>query len=130
MMAVAHGGSLIQHLPDLGSGTVHREHPGQFVEHGATFVAGTHSGAVYGTDRVVVNSSHHQAIDSPGTLLVTGRADDGTIEACEDPSAQFCVGIQWHPEHPDRRTTDLPLVQAFVAAATRYASSPATATAE
>jgi putative glutamine amidotransferase len=123
MMAVAHGGSLIQHLPDLQTGTVHREHPGQFVEHGATFAAGTRTAAVYGTERVIVNSSHHQAVESEGSLMVSGRADDGTIEACEDPGADFCVGIQWHPEHPDRRSADLPLVQAFVAAAGRYAAA-------
>lgn len=120
MMAVAHGGSLIQHLPDLQTGTVHRERPGEFVEHKATFVGGTRAGAVYGTEPVVVNSSHHQAIESPGSLTVSGRAEDGTIEACEDPAADFCVGIQWHPEHPDRRTADLPLVRAFVAAADRF----------
>lgn len=37
IMAVAHGGTLIQNLPDLGLATVHREVPGQFVEHEATF---------------------------------------------------------------------------------------------
>ena len=75
---------------------------------------------MYGTEPVVVNSSHHQAVDSPGDLTITGWAPDGTIETCEDPSADFCLGVQWHPEHPDRRAADLPLVEAFVAAAARY----------
>lgn len=120
IMVVAHGGSLVQHLPDLGLGTVHRERPGGFVEHEATFAPGTLAGSVYGSDPVVVNSSHHQAVQSPGSLAVTGRADDGTIEACEDPTADFCVGVQWHPEHPDRRGSDGPLARAFVASAMRY----------
>jgi putative glutamine amidotransferase len=122
MMAIAHGGSLIQHLPDLHTGVSHREHPGQFVEHQATFVAGTKVGDVYGAAPVRVNSSHHQAIDSPGSLHVTGRAEDGTIEACEDPNADFCVGIQWHPEHPDRRESDFALVRAFVDSASKFQS--------
>ena len=42
--------------------------------------------------------------------MVSGWAPDGTIEACEDPSADFCLGVQWHPEHPDRREADLPMV--------------------
>ena len=115
VMAVAHGGTLTQNLPDV-SDLVHRERPGQFVEHEALFVPGTLAAEVYGTDPVVVNSSHHQAVDSPGTLVVSGLAPDGTIEACEDPDAAFCLGVQWHPEHPDRRAADLPLVRAFLAA--------------
>lgn len=115
VMAVAHGGTLIQNLPDV-SDLVHRERPGQFVEHQAQFVPGTLAAEIYGTDPVVVNSSHHQAVDSPGSLVVSGLAPDGTIEACEDPDAAFCLGVQWHPEHPDRRAADLPLVRAFLAA--------------
>jgi len=121
VMAVAHGGTLIQNLPDV-SDLVHRERPGQFVEHAAQFVPGTLAAGIYGTDPVVVNSSHHQAVDSPGSLVVSGLAPDGTIEACEDPEAAFCLGVQWHPEHPDRRAADLPLVRAFVQAAATRAS--------
>ncbi len=122
IMAVAHGGTLIQHLPDAPGTIVHRERPGAFVDHEARFASDSVSAAVYGTDPVVVNSSHHQAVDSPGELRVTGWAADGTIEACEDPAADFCVGVQWHPEHPDRRESDLPLVRAFVAAAEAFAA--------
>jgi putative glutamine amidotransferase len=120
VMAVAHGGALHQHLPDLASSTVHRERPGAFVDHPATFADGSALGALYGTEPVVVNSSHHQAVADPGDLSVIGWADDGTIEACADPSADFVVGVQWHPEHPDRRDADLPLARALVAAAERY----------
>lgn len=115
VMAVAHGGTLTQNLPDV-SDLVHRERPGHFVEHEALFAPGTLAAEVYGTDPVVVNSSHHQAVESPGTLVVSGLAPDGTIEACEDPDSAFCLGVQWHPEHPDRRAADLPLVRAFLAA--------------
>ncbi len=121
VMAVAHGGSLIQHLPDVSS-LVHRERPGTFSDHEASFAPGSIMAAVMGTGPVVVNSSHHQAVDAAGDLVVTGRAADGTIEACEDPSLPFCVGVQWHPEHPDRRAVDLPLVSAFAAAAADFAS--------
>ena len=117
VMVVAHGGTLIQHLPDLPTATVHRERPGAFVDHGARFAEGTLAASILGADPVVVNSSHHQCVDSAGSLLVTGWADDGTIEACEDPSADFCLGVQWHPEQPERRPVDLPLVRGFVDAA-------------
>lgn len=122
VMAIAHGGSLIQHLPDVPDSIVHRERPGAFVEHEARFVEGSLGATIFGTEPIVVNSSHHQAVESSGDLVVSGWAPDGTIEACEDPSADFCLGVQWHPEHPDRRDIDLPLVRAFVAAASRFRS--------
>jgi putative glutamine amidotransferase len=123
IMAVAHGGSLIQHLPDVPDSIVHRERPGAFVEHEASFVPGSLAATIFGTDPMVVNSSHHQAVGSCGDLVASGWAPDGTIETCEDPASDFCLGVQWHPEHPDRREADLPMVQAFVAAATRYRSA-------
>jgi putative glutamine amidotransferase len=75
---------------------------------------------LYGAESIEVNSSHHQAVRDAGDLSVIGLAVDGTVEACEDSSRDFCLGVQWHPEHPDRRDMDLPLAQKFVAAAQRY----------
>jgi len=98
MMAVAEGGALHQHLPDL-VGTHHRDAPGTFNEHGATFEPGSLVARVIGTTEHRVNSSHHQCVTDPGRLTVTGWADDGTIESLEDPSATFVVGVQWHPEY-------------------------------
>jgi len=115
IMAVAHGGSLHQNLPDI-SELVHRERPGEFVDHDATFEPGSLIARTLGVTSAVVNSSHHQAVADAGDLVITGRAPDGTVEVCEDPSAPFVVGVQWHPEHPDRSVTDAPLLQAFVAA--------------
>ena len=45
------------------------------------------------------NTSHLQSVDQVGkNLVISGRCDDGVIEAIEDPSRAFCVGVQWHPE--------------------------------
>ncbi len=46
----------------------------------------------------VVNSTHHQAVDSPGALQVVATAEDGHIEALTLPNHRFCLGVQWHPE--------------------------------
>jgi putative glutamine amidotransferase len=115
IMAVAHGGSLHQNLPDI-SELVHRERPGEFVDHDATFEPGSLIARTLGITSGTVNSSHHQAVADAGDLTITGRAPDGTVEVCEDPSGRFVVGVQWHPEHPDRSVSDLPLVRAFVEA--------------
>jgi putative glutamine amidotransferase len=51
-------------------------------------------------DTCEVNSRHHQAVKAvaPG-FKVSATAPDGVVEAIEDPSATFCVGVQWHPEN-------------------------------
>jgi putative glutamine amidotransferase len=48
-----------------------------------------------------VNSSHHQAIRTPGDNLrvIATSPGDGVIEAVElDSPDQFVLGVQWHPE--------------------------------
>jgi len=47
---------------------------------------------------VKIASGHHQAVDrvAPG-LMVTAVADDGTVEALEDPE-RWVASVQWHPE--------------------------------
>jgi putative glutamine amidotransferase len=111
MMAVASGGSLVQDLPSAGYGLVHRDAPGTFHDHGATFSDSSLVAQILGRE-MVVNSSHHQSVDDPGSLTVTGRADDGTIEALEDPQADFVLGVQWHPEMTDDRRLFAALVHA------------------
>lgn len=120
VMAVAHGGTLIQDLPSVSDTGLHRDLPGEFVQHGARFAPGSHIAEIFAATELVVNSSHHQSVDYPGDLTVTGWADDGTIEVCEHLDNTFCIGVQWHPEQPDRRENDLPLVRAFVEAARIY----------
>lgn len=98
IMAVAEGGTLHQHLFDVVGDWKHREIPGTFVEHGASFAPGSRIADVYGTDAMTVNSSHHQAVADAGGLVVTGWAEDGTVEVCEAAVPEFVVGVQWHPE--------------------------------
>ncbi len=45
------------------------------------------------------NSFHHQCIKTVGKgLTVSAVAADGIVEAIEDSSRSFLVGLQWHPE--------------------------------
>jgi putative glutamine amidotransferase len=111
---VVSGGSLIQDLPSAGYGTLHRARLGEFSEHKASFTPGSLVATILEGTETVVNSSHHQAVADAGTLTVTGYAEDGTVEAVEDPSAPFALGVQWHPEMTD----DPRLFDALVRAAT------------
>ncbi len=53
----------------------------------------------------LIHSHHHQAITDAGTLKVIAIADDGLIEAVQDTSRRWYIGVQWHPE----RTGDVQL---------------------
>jgi len=56
--------------------------------------------AIAGSVDAIVNSHHHQAIESIGAdLVATAWSTDGVVEALEDPRPdRFIVAVQWHPE--------------------------------
>lgn len=112
VLAVAAGGSLHQHLPDVLGHERHRPAPAVYGVHEARFDGGSRIAALMGDD-TRVHCYHHQGVDDPGTLKVTGRAEDGTPEAVEDPAHRFVLGVQWHPEV----TRDKRLFGALVTAA-------------
>lgn len=53
---------------------------------------------------------------APGSLVPTGWTPDGLVEVLEAAESRFTVGVQWHPEHPDRRNLEIPLFGALIAA--------------
>jgi len=100
------GGTLIQDLrAETGTIVPHRKkdlvpEPKEDPRHPAAFDRGSRLAAITGSVRGEVNSSHHQAIATPGKgLRVTAHADDGTVEGVEwTGDANWVVGVQWHPE--------------------------------
>jgi len=118
LMSVVCGGSLVQHLPDVVGHEGHRPAAGVYGLHDVRLAPGSRAAAILG-ERVSVPSYHHQGLASPGSLTVTGWADDGTPEAVEHPDRRFALGVLWHPEAGD----DLRLFTALVVAATASAAS-------
>ena len=53
---------------------------------------------IVGNDVLKVNSRHKSAIIDT-KLDVVGVSEDGVVEAIEDKSKNFFIGIQWHPEN-------------------------------
>ncbi|GAA2671213.1 MULTISPECIES: gamma-glutamyl-gamma-aminobutyrate hydrolase family protein [Actinoplanes] len=103
LLVAASGGTLHQHLPDVLGHERHRVAPGVYSDHDAVFTPGSRIAGLMGAD-VTINCFHHQGVSDPGTLTVTGRAEDGLPEAVEDPERRFVLGVQWHPEvRRDRR---------------------------
>jgi putative glutamine amidotransferase len=119
LLAVALGGTLIQHIPDTITDALEHEQPNPRNEPGHTVavVPGTLLHRLVGADTMQVNSAHHQAVAAPGPhAVVNATAPDGVIEGVEDARYRFALGLQWHPEFlidpGDRRVFD-----AFIAAA-------------
>jgi putative glutamine amidotransferase len=101
LLAVALGGTLIQHIPDeVGKPLAHEQsNPRDQAGHEVEIKTGTKLHQITGETRVPVNSAHHQAVkDVPKNLVIDAVAPDGVIEGIEDPARKFCIGVQWHPE--------------------------------
>ena len=110
------GGDLVQHLPEIVGHEHHLHTPGEFADHDVEIDPGSRLGAILG-DRAPVKSHHHQAFGRLGDpLREAAWADDGTIEAVEDPTRRFAIGVLWHPEVSE----DQALFTALVEQAGRY----------
>jgi putative glutamine amidotransferase len=118
LLAVALGGTLVQHIPDSVADALEHEQPNPRHEpgHPVAVVPGTLLHRIVGATQMQVNSAHHQAVRAPGPhAVVNATAPDTVIEGLEDARYRFCLGVQWHPEFfidpGDRRIFD-----AFIAA--------------
>lgn len=116
MLNVALGGSLHQHLPDLGGTTVYQLGEHRFNPIPVELRPGSQVAQLMGATHLdAVPVSHHQAVDRLGLgLQASAWSVDGIVEAIELPQNRFCIGVQWHPE---QSPTDTALFDAFVQAA-------------
>jgi putative glutamine amidotransferase len=119
VLNVARGGDLVQHLPDVGDEKhkhLHKFIGGVFADHEVDVKEGTRLGSLVG-ERAPVKSHHHQGFGKIGDGLVESAwADDGTLEAIEDPDKRFTLGVLWHPEEGE----DAALFRALVEEARAY----------
>ena len=98
VLNVALGGDLVQHLPDVVGDEKHKHTPGVFADHEVTLERESRLEHLLG-DRAPVKSHHHQGFGRLGDgLRVAAHADDGAVEAVEDPTRRFALGVLWHPE--------------------------------
>ncbi len=114
VMAVAAGGTLEQHTPEVVGHEGHNPQPGVF---GDTTVSTVETSALHGVlgPEVTVHCHHHQSVRSHPGYVGTGWAADGSLEAMESTGQRFCLGVQWHPE----MGRDQRLFDALVRAASR-----------
>ncbi|MGR0158704.1 gamma-glutamyl-gamma-aminobutyrate hydrolase family protein [Paenarthrobacter nitroguajacolicus] len=105
LLNVLYGGTLLQDM--VPSAVNHHgldpDDPaaGEWAWHDVRLMSGTKTAGLFGSPgggTIKIASGHHQAVSRVGEgLLVAAVADDGTVEALEDPS-RWVVSVQWHPE--------------------------------
>jgi putative glutamine amidotransferase len=106
VLNVACGGTLVQDIEDQVGTTVNHalREPPHAMAHDVWVASGSLLESLMRErldgDTCAVNSRQHQAPDARGKgLVASATAPDGVIEAIEDPSKRFCLGVQWHPEN-------------------------------
>ena len=119
VLNIARGGDLVQHLPEIVGHERHKEDPGVFGDHDVHIEAASRLGSLLG-GHAPIKSHHHQGFGQLGEgLREVAWAEDGTIEAIEDPERRFLLGVLWHPEAGE----DKALFGALVDAARAYRES-------
>ena len=102
VLNVSRGGTLIQDIRSQVKDAIKHEQgvPRDRPSHRISLSEDTRLSNIAGKLDAVVNSHHHQAIESVGAnLIATAWSTDGVIEALEDPRPdRFILAVQWHPE--------------------------------
>lgn len=101
VMSVAMGGSLYQDIPSEfpKEASCQSQVNNLDSRHTIEIVAGSRLNRITGKRTDEVNSAHHQAVREKGEgFEVTARTMEGIIEAMENKSKRFVLGVQYHPE--------------------------------
>ncbi|MBO8128796.1 MAG: gamma-glutamyl-gamma-aminobutyrate hydrolase family protein [Peptococcaceae bacterium] len=119
---IAAGGDICQDIAQwTGKPLKHsQEAPRWYPTHEISIISGSRLATILQTERLRVNSFHHQVIRrvAPGWRAVAW-SKDGVLEAIEGPGL-FTVGVQWHPETMwERYPVFLNLFRALVNASSR-----------
>jgi len=126
MINVALGGTLIVDIPTQVPGALQHKQMDRKSDpvHEISIEPGSLFANITGTERVSVNSTHHQALGIiADPLHVTGTSSDGIVEVTELKDAAqlpFFLTVQFHPERLlDRYKVFLRIFERFVEAADR-----------
>ncbi len=119
---VAFGGTLFQDIPSQcpeAHGHYQKTASRSEEYHTVRLEAGTALEKIFGTEELLTNSYHHQAIKdlAPG-FIISARATDGIIEGIENEAGSV-IAVQWHPECMEERH---PVFRRFFTALIRQAA--------
>ena len=124
VMSVAMGGSLYQDIHEeyRQDALIHTQVNDEDSRHDIE-ITDSLLNELIGKDFDEVNSSHHQAVKDrgEGCVVIAHSIEDGVIEAIENPSKRFVLGVQYHPERmiqtAEFREHRRKLFEAFIQAA-------------
>jgi putative glutamine amidotransferase len=124
---VARGGTLIQDIESAMPEAINHEQgaPRGRRSHRVRLLEGSALAGLARGESALVNSHHHQAIETVGEgLRATAWTADGLIEALEENrSERWALGVQWHPEIEwEQDDFSANLFKSFIEAAGVYAS--------
>jgi len=132
VLNVAAGGTLLQDIPSaIDPALPHAiNSPKDEIAHDVAVTPGSRlqqalGPSVTSSHTCRVNSRHHQSVGRlGGSLRASATASDGIVEAIESPDADFCIGVQWHPENFWRTGEFKGLFEYFIAAARARSLDP------
>jgi putative glutamine amidotransferase len=102
LLNVLMGGSLFQDLKrEVENARDHEQkHDRTQPLHPVDVKEGTLAAEWLGKGQLMVNSTHHQAVNKLGEKVIcSATSPDGIVEAIEVTGHAFAVGVQWHPEY-------------------------------
>lgn len=104
ILNIASGGDMYQDIYSQVQGKDLLQHQQTAPKsHGSHFVHVSKESELYRLTEMEVlrvNSRHHQANRSvQDPIFISGKANDGIVEAIESKSHTFALGLQWHPEN-------------------------------
>ena len=126
---VSRGGTLIQDISTQVPDALQHEQgiPRERRSHTITLHQGGLPATLSGCETLLVNSHHHQAVETLGAnLRATAKSGDGLVEAVEDERAdRWVVGVQWHPEIDwEADQFSYALFEAFISSARDFSDTP------
>ena len=103
VLNIAFGGTLWQDIPSQVKNTYqHQPSPLEMIgerTHNAVVIQNTKLHSILNTNKLKVNSMHHQAVKELGMgLTLSAVSTDGIPEGFELTGHPFLVAVQWHPE--------------------------------
>lgn len=109
VMNVFFGGTLYQDLhTQFDDALLHeQEGPWEARWHDAAVAPGSRLHGIVCSDKLRINSFHHQGVkDIAPSLVASAVAEDGLVEAIESAELPWAIGVQWHPERGEAKAPD------------------------
>ena len=111
----------IQYKPNIKNDSNIIHHKREGYAHTVSIVPDTRLYSIIHLENIEVNSRHNYHIPDAGLKTVTAYASDGVIEALEDDTKLFNIGVQWHPELlPEDDINSINLFGEFIESAKVY----------